>query len=242
MTTRHLTEEDLILHRYGEAEQAGSIEEHLASCLACRGESERLAADLGLLDRLAVPERDEAYGAAVWRGLRPRLMAPERPAMPWWRPLALATVAAALLAAAFLAGRFWRVPPAEGRSAPEVRERILLVAVGDHLDRTQMALLEFVHTPAASAESPREGQRAAELVAANRLYRQTASRAGEAGVASVLEDIERLLLEIAHAPTPEAREALRRRIESEGTIFKVRVIRTQVREREKSPVPPAARS
>ena len=74
------------------------------------------------------------------------------------------------------------------------------------------------------------------MVAANRLYRQTAAREGEAGVASVLEDLERILLEVANSDermTPAERERLRQRIESGGILFKVRVLGTQVREREK---------
>jgi anti-sigma factor RsiW len=241
MTNRHLTEEDLILHRYGEAPEPEAIESHLASCADCRGQRDRLEADLALLDRLVVPERDAAYGAAVWRRLKPRLAEPPRPVFAWWRPLAFATIAAALLAAAFLAGRFWRLTPEEGRAlAPEVRERILLGAVGDHLDRSQVALLEYVHAPATAPEDPRETRVAEELVAANRLYRQSAASAGEAGVASVLDELERVLLELAHDPGPEGRAKLQRRIEE--TLFKIRVIRSQVRQREQAPAPKAARS
>ena len=189
MTHRHLSEEDLILHRYGEAPAPEEIESHLASCGDCRGQRDRLVADLALLDRLVVPERDAGYGAAVWRRLKPRLAEPSRPVFSWWRPLAFATIAAALLAAAFLAGRFWRLTPEEGRAlAPEIRERILLGAVGDHLDRSQVALLQYVHAPAAAPEDPREARVAEELVVANRLYRQSATSAGEAGRQRALAD------------------------------------------------------
>ena len=36
---------------------------------------------------------------------------------------------------------------------------------------------------------------------ANRLYRQTVVRAGEPGMASLLEELERLLVEVAHRPS-----------------------------------------
>ena len=79
-----------------------------------------------------------------------------------------------------------------------------------------------------------EQARANDLVVANRLYRQTASQSGDRAVASVLEELERLLLDVAHGPSqlsPEELAALRQRIESKGVLFKVRVIGTNMRER-----------
>jgi hypothetical protein len=73
-------------------------------------------------------------------------------------------------------------------------------------------------------------------VDANRLYRQTAVRAGEAGVASVLDDLERVLIDIATGPSTLSSaefETVRRRIEERGILFKVRVVGSQMREREK---------
>ena len=42
--------------------------------------------------------------------------------------------------------------------------------------------------------------RARELVAANRLYRQSAAHTGDEVMGATLEDLERVLLEIANAP------------------------------------------
>lgn len=78
-----------------------------------------------------------------------------------------------------------------------------------------------------------EQARAADLVRENRLYRQTAARTGDVAVAGVLEELERVLLEIAHAPSPispEELESLRRRLEAESILFKVRVLGRNVRE------------
>jgi hypothetical protein len=80
-----------------------------------------------------------------------------------------------------------------------------------------------------------ERERARDLVSENRLYRQTALTTGEPGVASVLDDLERVLMEIANSPsTMTAREFanVRERIEQQGIIFKVRVFGERVRERE----------
>jgi hypothetical protein len=75
------------------------------------------------------------------------------------------------------------------------------------------------------------------LVASNRIYRQTALRAGETGLANVLDDLERVLLQIAHSPSslsPAQLQEIDRRIEARGVLFKVRVISSQVREKEKA--------
>ena len=73
---------------------------------------------------------------------------------PWWScrrflwpRLALAGGVAVLVVAAFVAGRYWQAPaPAAPvtaeASAAVVRERILLVAVGEHLERSRVVLAE----------------------------------------------------------------------------------------------------
>jgi hypothetical protein len=78
-----------------------------------------------------------------------------------------------------------------------------------------------------------------DLVAANRLYRQTALANGDRGVADVLDDLERVLIEIAGA-SPEAStgdlDVMRRRIDTRGLLFKVRVMRDELQQRAKEPV------
>jgi hypothetical protein len=86
-----------------------------------------------------------------------------------------------------------------------------------------------------------EQERAEDLVSESRLYRQTALRTGETNVANVLDDLDRVLLEIAHAPsqmTPEDLHQLRQRLESEGILFKIRVLGSTVRNQEE-PAPDA---
>ena len=242
---KHLTEEQLIEYRYGEARAA--LEEHLRGCESCRASYAAVERVLAAVDAAPVPERDAFYGSRVWHRLEPRL--DERRGFDWrvWvktRRVAALAVTAALLVAAFLAGRFWPRPESPvAESKPEqVRERILLVAVGDHLDRSQMVLVELANadgTGAArgSVDISSKRERARELVGDNRLYRQAAARSGDAAMANVLDELERVLLEIAHSPAKASLEQLgdlRRRIEAQGILFKVRVIGSQVREREKS--------
>ena len=80
---------------------------------------------------------------------------------------------------------------------------------------------------------------ARDLVVENRLYRQTATETGDTAMTAVLDDLERVLVEVANSPSelPEADfERVRQRIESQGIIFKVRVLGERVRDRETRPV------
>lgn len=246
---KHLSEEQLVLYHYGEGGGRAAAEEHLAACQVCRSESQALRTVLAAVSAQPVPERAEDYGRAVYARLRARLL--EQPPEPRWswadlfatRRWVSAAALAGLLGAAFLAGRFWprEAAPASAALPAQVREHILLVAVGDHLDRSQMVLIELANAPKAGNQTvdiSTERQWARELVPDNRLYRQTAARAGEMGLASVLDELERVLLDIAHSPSqisPREMEGIRRRIEDRGLLFKVRVIGSTVREREKAP-------
>jgi hypothetical protein len=77
-----------------------------------------------------------------------------------------------------------------------------------------------------------EQERAGGLVDETRLYRQTAARTGDARISGVLEELERVLVEITHAPsqmTPRQLEELRQRLAAEGILFKIRVLGSSVR-------------
>ena len=76
-----------------------------------------------------------------------------------------------------------------------------MVAVGDHLERSQMVLVELVNADTKSAvDISAEREMAESLLQENRLYRQTAQVSGKTRMATVLEDLERVLMEIAHSP------------------------------------------
>ena len=82
---------------------------------------------------------------------------------------------------------------------------------------------------------------AADLVDANRLYRQAAIRDGDTMVADVLDELERNLLEIVHGPstlTPAQLDQLRVRLDAAALLFKVRVLHDELRERETAPASP----
>ncbi len=235
---KHATEEQLVMLYYGEAGRP--VEEHLENCPDCRQAYSAIQRELETIQEPAIPERGEGYGAEVWARIQPRL---ERPRFNWWftpRRWVLAGAMAAMVVAAFLAGHYWKGGQGPDRTGvpPQARERILMVAVGEHLDRSQMVLLELVNArPEGNIDISGEQERAEDLVAANRLYRQTAARKGDTAVASVLDELERVLIEIAHSPSRISAgelEQLQHRIEAQGLLFKVRVIDSQVREKTKT--------
>src|SRR6185503_17174613 len=113
MATQHLTDDDLILHYYGETSPGDErqIAGHLQQCGLCRAEYTRLQRVLASIDERSVTVDP---GAAFFAG---RALSP-----------APAAATEAAVAAA----------------ADQIRERILLSDVGEHLDRSQMALVELV--------------------------------------------------------------------------------------------------
>ncbi len=232
----HPTEQQLILHYYGEG--SPGLDQHFSECEVCRGEYRKLQRVLNTVESLPVPERAAEYGSDVWNQLRPRIGAPAQQGWrAWfeWRRVGVAAAMTGLLVLAFIAGRYGHAPESKPAvaSAP-VRARILMVAVGDHLERSQMVLAEL-----SNLGPGRKGrvdisyeQRAAEdLVDSSRLYRMSANRTGDTATAAVLDELERVLLEVAHGPSEVSEsqlEDLQKRISDAGILFKVRVYASQI--------------
>jgi hypothetical protein len=249
----HPSPDDLVLHYYGEADDAKALEAHVAACSECHAAYESLRTALRAVATEEAPARRADYEAQVWQRVEPKLRMEGRlkatptviPSPPARRSafaprrVFWTGALAASLVAAFLLGRYTPRPGGVGTSGP-VRERILLLAVGDHLDRSQVVLLELLNAdPLASLDVTAERRSAEDLISANRIYRQAAVRSGDAGVARTLEELERVLIEVANGPSelgPQDLASLRRRIESQGVLFRVRVIGSQIREREKEAV------
>jgi hypothetical protein len=245
----HLTEDDLVLHYYGEMSRADEARttSHLGECAACHESYRRLQRVLAAVDEtaFAVPELPANFERTVWARLEPNLRK-DRSWLSWFvfSPARLAWAAAivVLVSGAFFAGRLFptRAPdtPVVATASPaQIRDRILLIDLSDHLDRSQMVLLELVNGESDRLTFTGERNRAEQLLAANRLYRQTASSSGDANIAQVLDDLELLLVDVAAAPEKASADDLseiRRRIESKSLLFKVRVLSSEVREREKS--------
>jgi hypothetical protein len=252
MTTLHLDEDDLVLHYYGELAppQEAAAAAHLQSCARCGADYARLQQVLGVVDAdvlSAAEEPPPSFERTVWARLEPRLQKERRGWLSWMAaspaPLGLAAAVLVLVGAAFFAGRALSprppaAPPADTAIAgEEIREGILLVDLGEHLDHSQMVLVELASSPEHdSVDISGERARAAELLANNRLYRQTAQETGNMVLSQLLDEIERVLTEIAASPerlSPQDLADVRRRIESRDLLFKVRVVSSEVRERQK---------
>jgi len=261
---KHPKEEELIAYHSGlEADRVG-IAGHVADCPECRAELERIDAVLAALNSIPVPDPGEDYGRRVWQQIAPRLPEKRR---RWWslffggradvnwlepRRWVAAGAIAALMVAAFLAGRatnhagVGETPVAMDQS--KVRERVLIMAVGEHLGRSEMVLVELANAEPRSAGQKNvnisgEQRRAEDLLEENRLYRQTALEQGDTALASVLDELERTLLDVAHSPqqpTAAQLEGIRQRIEDRGILFKVRVVGKELQQRGESGRTPAA--
>ena len=240
----HLTEEQIVLHYYGDAENSSDVERHLAACPECHAEFARVKAMLEQIEPLEVPEPSAGFEEKTWLNLRDRL--PEKRglfsrlfgARQKW---ALGGLMALLLLAAFLAGRFSprHETPITARSAPGNPQRVVLVAVGDHLERSQMLLVEIMN---ADSKGPidlsAEQAEARDLLDSNHLYRLSAQQAGDPQVASLLEQLGSVLTEIANGPSevsPGDLQQVRHTIQSESLLFKVRVVGSEVNSRARKP-------
>lgn len=246
----HLSEEQIVLHYYGDAEEAAEVERHLAACAECRTEFARVRSMLRQIEPLEVPEPLPGFEQKTWLNVRDHL--PEKGGFfrrvffsrtfgqqKW----AFAGVMALLLAAAFMAGRFWprTEQPTTAQQAPASAnpQRVVLVAVGDHLERSQMLLVEIMN---ADAKGPidlsSEQAEARDLLDSNHLYRVSAQQTGDPQVARLLDQLGRVLAEIANGPkeiSPGDLQQVRHMIQSEGLLFKVRVVGSEVNSRVRRP-------
>lgn len=240
----HLTEDQLIQHYFAEGESLSAAERHLSECQACRTEFESIKATMNVLDAMEVPRRGEDYGAAVWTSVQHSLNLRPRPRWSmWfsWQRLAAIGATASLIVFAFVAGRQY---PDSRPGSPSVatvaesgesaRNRLLLVTLNDHLEQSQRMLTEMSNSD--SDELPVERESAQDLLAANRLYRQTAKQAGDRSAVAVLEDLERYLIEAAHA-SPGQLKDLQRRMQEEDILFQLRVMNSQLRQRQTMTLP-----
>ena len=245
---KHLTQEQIVLHCYGDASDGDSINQHLQECSECRAEFDKVKAVLAEIPPTVVPEPPAYLEQKLWLNLRDKLQA-EKPSR--WHGLfarsrwMLGGAVAALVVAAFLAGRFWPNKPPEQRadnSAKVNPQRVVLVAVGDHLERSQMLLIEIMNTdPKDRSDLSSEQELARNLLDSNRLYRVSAQKTGDPAIVPVLDELERVLAEIANGPsdlTARDLEEIRSRIQSQNLLFKIHVVHSNVaRERENSSQP-----
>src|SRR5918993_844407 len=204
----HPTEEtlnDYLERELTPAEQV-RVATHLETCAECAlivAEFEKIVRDASALGPVDPPPH-------LWTAIKSQVDSRQssvdslsRQSTVWPR-YAWALATAALVVMAFFVGRMAQQREQQtasqqdgstaGRAITDqtaVRERVLLVAVGDHLERSQMVLVELAHAETrGQLDISAERQLADDLVASNRLYRQTAQQMGQENVAGLLNELE----------------------------------------------------
>jgi hypothetical protein len=232
----HLSDADLLLHRTGDLVPDPRVTAHLASCPRCRAALDAVGDVLATFDERDLPVRGPDYGDRVWRAIEGRLAAPEarvsafRPrTRGWLPPLAYAASVAALLAVTFGAPaaptRLPESQPAAGDGGQAAGDRILAMAVADHFDRTSRMLVEL-NNAEAGPDIDAALASAEDLASATRLYRDAAAQAGDVELVSLLDGLERVLVDVAHddeAPTADSLERLRDRFDTREVAHRLQL-------------------
>lgn len=227
----HLTEDQLVLVHYGEMPEG---HKHLEECEECREQLASLVRTLELVELEEIPARGDDYGRWVWWRIRPALSTSRGRTIARWAAVAAAVVM--MLAAAFYAGRMSSNQSQEALRAANRRrsDHVLKVALNEHFERSGLVLVELANQQVdGPIDLSAEQERAEVLLTSNRLYRQAASGSGQRQTAEVLEDLERILMEISHSPSklePAEYEEIRQRINEAGILFKVKFAEQQTRQ------------
>jgi hypothetical protein len=247
---------------FGGPRRKADIERHLQECSDCARIYREISGTLAMVVADEAPERGERYGLEVWQRIRHRLPEPEPgfKSFKWFTGFKgfgfreFAAAAAVLMIAAFVAGRVSMnlsnsanlssptnpanlSNPADPANPVNPGVRLLVSDVAEHLERSERMLTDIMNTSNPGDISMEQGW-AEDLLSTSRLYRQDAVEAGEQSIATVLDDLERNLLEIVHSPSKISAadlEQLRRRIDAAALLFKVRVMGEQLRDREAAP-------
>ena len=109
----------------------------------------------------------------------------------------------------------------------------MAITLADHLDRAELLLTEISNATDTAPDFSSARYRAQDLVGEGRLILQTISaETGETATTSLLDEVERFMLEVANSPdrvTPEELQTLQRRMNSGSLLFKVRIIQSNFR-------------
>jgi hypothetical protein len=241
----HLNEEELIAHAYAEDEQVG-VQQHLEACAECAKTYTALRGDLAEMKFAEAPVRDAFYGNRVWESISGLLPVYEVRKERWprgglWRGLSYAAACAVLITCAFIGGRLWehrQTRTVTGNHSQQNRQsvaqppqRLVVVVLSDHLDRSERLLVELKHADADTEKmvSPLRDE-ARSLLAANRICRQNAEHDDDRALTSALDRLDHLLIELANQPGGLDGTTITRlqdEMNADGLLFEVRVLRSR---------------
>jgi hypothetical protein len=243
---KHLMEEELVGQAYGEG--SADAGRHLAACDECAEAYAELKNDLAEIRPIEAPERNAAYGEQVWDAIVDSLPVYEPRGRAWFgmgqglgllRGLSYAAVCALLVAGGFYAGQRWqqgRTQIAAMNKPPETKRNprpIVVVVLGDHLDRSERLLVELKHVDANNTDmmTPLRDE-ARSLLAANRICKADAEKVDDPALKTALDHLDHLLNELANQPgglNAEAVSRLKDEMDADGLLFEVRVLRSRAR-------------
>ena len=233
---KHLIEDEMTELYYGEGAKEANA--HVEACRECSRKYAEFKRSLEGIGEVVVPHRSADYGQRMWETLRPQLIPYEKKAAGWrgwmrWKAVTVAVSCTVLLAAAFLGGRYWErssTKKANIAAGPQATQRVVLVVLGDHLDRSERLLVQLEHSRSPDRIQDEQLQvEARELLASNRLYRVSAGNSGDAELAEALDRLEGVLAEVANNPSLTAGDLKRLRTDmnTRGILFEIRVLQTR---------------
>jgi hypothetical protein len=240
----HLGDQEMTELYCGEG--AGAAESHLKACRECSAQYAEFKRSLDAIGSEAVPQRSADYGDRVWDSLSPQLIPYEKKAVGWrnwanWKAAVILAGCAIVLGLVFVGGRYWERFSSKTAAVvtnPQAAQRVVLVVLTDHLDRSERMLVQLEHAgpddPADNAELQSEAR---ELLASNRLYRVTAGNAGDPELSGALDRLEGVLAEIANDPNLSAADIkrIRKDMNTKGILFEIRVLRSRSSDQESGP-------
>jgi hypothetical protein len=243
----HPTDDELIEQFSGDADPAGRarLEAHLRECDECRREWAGLSAALSIVDA-AVPEPPDGFERVMWARVSQTIARTPRASFWSWRQLVPAGSLMAAVVAGVLVSHVSETTPAPAdvgapaaaatdaaRADLKQNERVLFTALDEHLQQAEALLVELRNAPDRDSLAV-ERVTADDLVAAGRLYRQTAEYTGHERLVRMLDDLEPVLVEVARSPVrldQQDRDWLRTRIDDDNLLFKVRAATSDLRDR-----------
>lgn len=247
-TTSHLTDDQLVLLYYREPLEEAGLDGHLEGCASCLGRFQALTRVLEVVAQDEAPEPAGDFEARMTAQVLAAARQEERGRILQFpgrfsgvaKFLAAGAALAACLVLAFSVGRKLGHVEEQSLSAQQRQERVLLTALGEHLGRSRVTLVELKNREVSDADLKNLQAAADNLITASRLFRAAAERAGEGQIAGVMEETERLLVRFSAAPEPEAKhelDGLRERVDAKDLLFRLQVMEAQVEKRERDLAP-----
>jgi hypothetical protein len=232
---KHLTDEQLVAHYFAEDSNRLIAETHLRICSRCEQAFEEISNALAVRPP-EPPPLEPGYGKQLWQSIQ----APLRPypqtrrSLFSWPRLVFAGACLLAVAAAFLGGSLWqksRTRPTQAAISPQAKERVVLLILNDHLDRSERLLVELNHAGGESGNADDSLRaEARQLLPDNRLYRQAISANGDPIMSAALDHLERVLLEVANSPgnlDEPGLARIEREMNTDSLLFQIRVLRAR---------------